>query len=424
MLETKPLAEMTSADLKEFLELRVPEGARIDYKQAWDDDVVKHVAALANTRGGHVLVGVAEDGRQGPGGVRLNLPKSGDPPGVTHGGKDLAARYRDQVVSKTQPRLAPEVRAIPLEDDPDKVVVIVRVPESLDAPHEVYLGKDPRIVVRRQDSSQPATLEEIERLIARRNEAREGRHGVLELTFFERPVVRGGPEAAERVANGASYPSLAALVRPRKALSAGFSPNHALDRKLRSIGLDLELFERVEITPVPAGVVLWEPEALGYPSTRLEVRAGGAVEYARALTEMGREEVGFVGGDEEHETRYLLFGEISSFLQRAVLFASRAHALSGRGVELEVIFGLDGCADRVVRIPARTEGPPPYGSYNERLGSNRVLASAAVDPDPAGASIPPGEFLRLIRECSRACGMSVPDSRLDEYVLDTEQRGG
>ncbi len=49
---------------------------------------------------------------------------------------------------------------IPLEDDSDNVVVVIRVGESLETPHEVYMGKDPRIEVRRQDSSQPATLEE------------------------------------------------------------------------------------------------------------------------------------------------------------------------------------------------------------------------------------------------------------------------
>lgn len=75
---------MTLEDMKEFLELRVPEGTRLDYKEAWDDELVKHVAALANTQGGHVLVGVAEDRRLGPGGVRLNVPKSDNIPGVAH----------------------------------------------------------------------------------------------------------------------------------------------------------------------------------------------------------------------------------------------------------------------------------------------------------------------------------------------------
>jgi hypothetical protein len=77
------------------------------------------------------------------------------------------------------------VKAIALEDGSENVVVVVRVPESLDAPHEVYLGKDPRIVLRRQDSPPPAALGEIEWLIARRDRVREGRHGEVDLDFFE-----------------------------------------------------------------------------------------------------------------------------------------------------------------------------------------------------------------------------------------------
>ncbi len=47
-IETKPLAEVTYVDLAEFLELRIPEGQRLDYKEQWEEDVVKHVTALAD----------------------------------------------------------------------------------------------------------------------------------------------------------------------------------------------------------------------------------------------------------------------------------------------------------------------------------------------------------------------------------------
>lgn len=54
---------------------------------------------------------------------------------------------------------------------------------------------------------------------------------------------------------------------------------------------------------------------------------------------------------------------------------------------------------------------------NVRTASDLVVASAAMDPDSSGASIPFEELLGLARECSRVCGMSVPDGRLEEYVL-------
>lgn len=417
MLETKPLAEVTLEDLKEFLNLRVPEGARLDYKEAWDDEVVKHVAALANTQGGHVLIGVAEDRPQGPGGVRLNVPRSGDVLGVAHGGRDLAARYRDRVVSATQPRLAPEVKAIPLGDGSENVVVVVRVPQSPDAPHEVYQGKDPRIVVRRQDSSQPATLEEIERLIERRSRARQARYGEVDLDFFERRLVRGGSEDAEPVRRGTLQPTLAALVRPRKALAAGFAPDHGLDRQVREIGLRLDMFDTVRVTPSYTGVALEEPAAEGLASSRLEVRKDGSVRYARALP---ASIAGHGNGPNEQgrqpEARLIDFEEISGFLQRAVAFAAKAHGLSGPIPELEAFFGLDGCAGCTVRIPVVTLGTTPYRSYRGVIEHSRALGSAAVAPDPATSRSSREGMLSLVRELSRTCGMSVPDARLDAYV--------
>jgi ATP-dependent DNA helicase RecG len=47
--------------------LAAPESETVECKEAWDDDALKALAALANTRGGTLLVGVADDRRRSPG---------------------------------------------------------------------------------------------------------------------------------------------------------------------------------------------------------------------------------------------------------------------------------------------------------------------------------------------------------------------
>lgn len=63
---------LTTADIQRYLDDRVPEGPRLDYKgdtwhprkgEGWEakHECAKDVAAFANHRGGHILVGISED---------------------------------------------------------------------------------------------------------------------------------------------------------------------------------------------------------------------------------------------------------------------------------------------------------------------------------------------------------------------------
>ncbi len=63
------LDKCTYGDGVAFLEQRLPEGQRLDYKADWPKGVERTIAAMANTEGGLIILGVEPDGES-------RLPKS------------------------------------------------------------------------------------------------------------------------------------------------------------------------------------------------------------------------------------------------------------------------------------------------------------------------------------------------------------
>lgn len=60
---TMPLEDLSGDALREFLRLRIPEGRHIEYKTKLVADVLCDIAAMANTYGGLILIGVSEERR-------------------------------------------------------------------------------------------------------------------------------------------------------------------------------------------------------------------------------------------------------------------------------------------------------------------------------------------------------------------------
>lgn len=405
MLETKRLAELTYEDVREFVELGLEENARLDYKEEITKDLAKHVSAMANTEGGHIVIGVEEEDEDESGKKRqLNVPKPRDAiVGVEHEGKDLRAKCRDIVVARTNPRVAPEVKQIPLPDDGSRMVVVVSVEPSANAPHELIQGQERRIFVRKHDSSVPATLDEIERMIERRNRLREERFG--------------SPPDFGRSINGMRHPrtgadpsALSVVIRPRRVLPARFELGYDSDQKLREIALNLELMERIEVSPIPQGAALLEYRNINPAEKvlvgRAEVAINGEMRLARVMERENRRPA--IG---HGQPRTLDFAEPAHFLQQAIFFAANAYARAGREVELEAYFELVGCTGWTVDIPANTSARPPRG-YRAEI-SGRPLSYVAVGARPDAE-----ELLTVVRELGRALGLSVPDIRLKDYLLD------
>ena len=170
MLLSGDLRTVTYDDLCALCEAKplLREGVRLDFKQELPPGGInKQLAAFANTMGGVVLIGVVEQDSH----VKLPLD-----------GIEIKPGLRERIVSAAldgiYPPLYPEVEVIAIPGTkPERGIMIVRVSESAMAPHaienrqRVYVRVDS--VTKPHDREAAATLDQIERMWARRRGADE-----------------------------------------------------------------------------------------------------------------------------------------------------------------------------------------------------------------------------------------------------------
>ncbi|MFC8247404.1 AlbA family DNA-binding domain-containing protein [Streptomyces chartreusis] len=106
--------EVTLDLVQDFINLKIREGLTVEYKRAGDKPI-EAVAALANTYGGLLFVGVDEAAEKGvPSDIR----------GVPLGAKE---KLVNQMGTGFDPPWSPEVIEVPCNEQGDKVVLVVRI---------------------------------------------------------------------------------------------------------------------------------------------------------------------------------------------------------------------------------------------------------------------------------------------------------
>lgn len=191
-----PGTRLSRTDIDSFLALRVPEGLRLDYKQkVTDDSVIYDIAAMSNTSGGVVLIGVGEDSD--------HLPLA-DPDGVTLDERDSLAR---KAFDRLEPTLDLDIEPVPLTSG--RYVLVVRVAEAVGMQPVVVKG---RVYIRIDSHSVPAPRQQLLSLVGRVGaEVSSSRH----LSGIRNIQARGGafgiidhstPGLAIRAAIGAEIP--------------------------------------------------------------------------------------------------------------------------------------------------------------------------------------------------------------------------
>lgn len=161
-LWSKQLSAVTYADIAGFCDQQVPEGVQLDYKREVPGDLAKTVAALANTRGGLILLGIAADQKTNA----PILPIEGMPfaKGIT---ERVTAICRDNIY----PSLLPEhSEVIPDPADAGRCYLVLRIEESELAPHSI--ANKTHVYVRTGDTNHKldilANVDQIETLLSRR----------------------------------------------------------------------------------------------------------------------------------------------------------------------------------------------------------------------------------------------------------------
>lgn len=213
----RPLESLQWMDVVEFCNQRETEGATLDYKEEIPKDIEKTVAAMANTLGGNIIVGVAEDDEAKP-----VIPAAG-----MKMRRGLVEQITSKCVDNIQPPVVPEAHLV-LNDAGDRAFLVLRIAQSREAPHAI--NNNTRIYIRtgRQNSQDElASLDQLLWLLDRRRQSEAFRERLFTRANERYDLIQAGripgiPASAEpesgrcmlTLALSPLYPDAAASVRP------------------------------------------------------------------------------------------------------------------------------------------------------------------------------------------------------------------
>lgn len=194
-IERSDFDALSLADLNELVDAQVPEGLRLEYKKELygtsDRDkreLLKDVSALANSHGGHLVLGIDETA-----GVATEVA------GIESQNSDNEVLRIEQMVrSGIEPVISGiRIRSIPVE--PNRYVFVLRIPRSSHPPHRVIAKGTNRFYARHSAGVHEPSIEELRVLFTQSssalNQARQFRDDRIAAVCTDkgsRPLVSGG----------------------------------------------------------------------------------------------------------------------------------------------------------------------------------------------------------------------------------------
>ena len=168
---TKPLMDIEFSDLESFCK-RFGEGVRVEYKEAIPKKIPKTISAFANTLGGILILGVKTDENN-----RAILPIEG-----MNREKGIEDKITASSLQGVYPAVFPEVKVIDVPNRNNKIVVVVKVHESIEAPHAIE--NSTKAYIRIGSQSQPyelklAEIDRIEYMLKRRQKPLERKQRIV-----------------------------------------------------------------------------------------------------------------------------------------------------------------------------------------------------------------------------------------------------
>ena len=151
MIYMKSIDKIVWEDIKEFCQQRRAEDSYLDYKREFPKHLEKTIAAMGNTLGGIILIGVDEDSENKP-----KIPICGI---IFQRG--LSERVMNIILSNISPPFFPEIK-VSKSPDGKRAVVLVRVPQSHMAPHAIT--KNTEVYLRTGNRNKPEALAKIDEI--------------------------------------------------------------------------------------------------------------------------------------------------------------------------------------------------------------------------------------------------------------------
>jgi hypothetical protein len=185
----KRLSEISFIDVEAFCK-EWPEGIRVEYKSQLIDNIPKTISAFANTQGGIVVIGVTTDKATN----KVVFPIDGI---------DRVAGLEEKILQASldgiYPGVAPEIRVFDVPSKPNKIVVLIKVHESAEAPHAIQ--NSTRVHIRTGSITKPyelAAMDRIEYFLKRRERPEKFRQEMIQwseqriadhVIFRDRPAI-------------------------------------------------------------------------------------------------------------------------------------------------------------------------------------------------------------------------------------------
>lgn len=171
MLFSSPLHSLDLRQIEQFCR-NWPEGVRVEYKRELDPrHIPKVVSSFANTVGGVWIIGVATDVEN-----RAVFPIRG-----ISRVAGIEERITQSCYHNLYPPLLPDIKIIDVPGDGGHVVVVVQVPESVEAPHAIE--NSTKVYIRTNTTTeiiQMAEIDRIEYLLKRRKQPEQMREEMIE----------------------------------------------------------------------------------------------------------------------------------------------------------------------------------------------------------------------------------------------------
>ena len=150
---TKPIDEITFKDVESFCK-EWPESVRVEYKQQLNikKQIPKIVSSFANYYGGIFFIGVEANKTKN----EVIFPIQGIPQR-----NGIEEQIQQSALTGIYPGVIPEIKLIDVPNS-ENVVVVVRVDESIQAPHAIQ--NSTRVYVRTGSITQPYELSDVDRI--------------------------------------------------------------------------------------------------------------------------------------------------------------------------------------------------------------------------------------------------------------------
>ena len=151
MLYTKEIEKITFQDIVDFCNEKHRETIHLDYKQEIDSSLAKTIAAMANTWGGIIVIGVEDEDS------KPKLPVKG----ILYK-EHLREKINNIILGNIMPSVFPEIQICP-DAKNEKALTVIRVPQSSHTPHAIR--NNTKVYIRTDTSNEPEELATIDRIL-------------------------------------------------------------------------------------------------------------------------------------------------------------------------------------------------------------------------------------------------------------------